>query len=141
MKQIDSPRDLDALRHAGRAVVFIFFSWSNGSSQSLNVVTEWQRRLNVPGCQVFQLTPDHRAFSWQWLGTIFGEMSDERRTQGTVIWLREGSVAAIVRDAGAAGIKALDRITHDCFVLGKTLADGLVPNEPAPFDVELLKIL
>ena len=141
MKQINSSSDLEAMLRAEHAVVLIFFPWSEHAENSLRVVAGWQQQTRAANGQVFQLTPDSRPFSWLWLGAIFGQTSDEQRTRGTVIWLRNGSVAAIVRDAGAAGIKTLDRVTHDCFVLGKSYADSPVQIEPAPFDVELLKIL
>ena len=47
-------------------------------------------------------------------------------------------------NAAKAGSKILARITHDCFVLKKNHTSESIAslqNEPAPFDLDLLKIL
>jgi uncharacterized protein YbaR (Trm112 family) len=144
MKQIESSHDLAALLQTERAIVFIFFPWSDRSVQSQKIVNEWQRQINIPGCPIFQLVPDRHPFTWQWLDMVFSDAPEQKRTCGMVVWMRRGSVAAIVPDAAAAGIEMLARVTNDCIVLGKTHTESsvaLLQSEPAPFDANLLKIL
>ena len=100
MKQINSPHDLETALQSELAIVFVYFPWSTRSENSKKTVREWQRLVDVPGCYMFQLTPDQHPFSWQWLETIFGDATDEERTRGMLIWLRKGSVVGIVPDAG-----------------------------------------
>lgn len=129
---------------AESAVVFIFFPWSARSVASEAVVAEWQSRGLDSSIAFFQLAPDDHPFSWQWLDKIFGEAPEQERTRGTVIWLRNGNVAAILPDAAQAGPKTLSRITHDCFVHNHIYSrdsTAAIQSEPAPFDTGLLKIL
>jgi len=72
MKQINSPHDFAALLEADRAVLFIFFPWSDRSVQSQKIVAEWQSHAPSDSL-AFQLAPDDRSFTWQWLDTIFGD--------------------------------------------------------------------
>ena len=142
MQQITTPRGLETMLQAEHAVAFINFPWSKYSGKSKEAVTRW---LKQPmGHPVFEVIPDDHAFTWQWLDSIFGDAAEEARTRGTVVWLRKGSVAALLPDAFRAGAKALARVTNDCFVLGKTHTPASVASlqsEPAEFDAELLKIL
>ena len=144
MKQIDSPRDLENMLQADRAVVFIYFPWSRHAARSLRTVAEWQRQPGAVNYPIFELAPDRHSFSWLWLDTIFGERPEQERTSGTVVWLQRGAVVAMLADASVAGAKTLARVTNDCFVLGKTHSTESiwsVQNEPAAFDIDLLKIL
>ncbi len=144
MKHINSASDFRGMLEADRAVVFISFPWSDRSTLAEKSFTEWRRQANSRELQLYQLTPDHHPFAWQWLDTVFGETPDEQRTHGAVVWLRAGSAAGVAHDAGAVGVKTLARVTKDCFTLGKTYtaeAIATLQNERAPLDPEFLKIL
>jgi uncharacterized protein YbaR (Trm112 family) len=144
VKQINTPRDFDAMLQAERAVVLIFFPWSNHAAQSEKSFAEWLGPAHGHNFHIYRLVPDRHPFSWQWLETVFGELPDDERTRGTVVWLRKGSGVAKLPDVSAASAKTLARITNDCFVLNQSHTGESIAalrNESAPFDTELLKIL
>lgn len=144
MQRINSMHEFEALLRAERAVLFIFFPWSAGSVQSDAIVADWQKQAVRPGYQFFLLTPDDHPFTWRWLDNIFGDGPEQERTRGTIVWLRNGSVTAMVSDAALAGTKMLERVTKECFVLGKTHTRETITSlqsESPAFDIGLLKIL
>jgi len=146
MKPINSPADFETLLQSEQAVVLVFFPWSDRAVESQAVVQEWENNLDAPPAQnnptVYQLSPNEHSYTWKWLNEALGD--SEETFNGSVLWLKHGSVVGCVTDAAVAGVKVLSRMTNDCFVRGKTYSgcesDGL-PNGAVAFDSELLQIL
>jgi uncharacterized protein YbaR (Trm112 family) len=147
MQQIDSPQDFETMLQADRAAVFIFFAWSSHAVQSQEMVAQWQKQMHQTGelnYLSYELAPDDCPFTWKWMETVIGGEPESQRAHGAVLWLRKGTVVGYIPNAARAGIKTLVRITTDCFVHDKIHTPASVAslqNEPAPFDLDLLKIL
>jgi uncharacterized protein YbaR (Trm112 family) len=144
MRPINSPDDFAALLREERAVLLLFFPWSDRAIESRAVVQEWETKLasqpgqNIPA--VYQLAPDDQPYTWKWANEVLGDSDEATQVNGCVLWLKQGSVVGRVNNAATAGVKLLSRITNDCFVRGAAATDWL-PNETARFEVELLEIL
>jgi uncharacterized protein YbaR (Trm112 family) len=142
MKAIQSPGDFQAMLHAERAVVFIWFPWSARSEESQDVFQRWLAEDATTGKKdfaVYELAPDGLPFTWRWVNEIIGDSDDGEMSAGSVVWLKNGDVAGFIPDAGRAGVRTLSRATQKCF--GDETANAMGGGEPFAFDVELLKIL
>lgn len=142
MKPINSPRDFEVMLGAERAVVFVYFAWSGQAVLSQRAVAAWeeQSRGNSGNLHynIYELAPDNHPFSWKWVAC------NREHGYGSVVWIIKGATVAYLPNAAQAGTKTLTRITNDCFTLGKAYTResiAMLQSEPAPFDLELLKIL
>jgi uncharacterized protein YbaR (Trm112 family) len=146
MKPIHSQEDFTVMLHAERAVVSLFFEWSAQAKLSQQMMEQWERELAAQpdkiNFSICQLAPDSHPFAWKWVNEAIGHSAEMEHGCGLVTWLKNGSVVGFVPDAARAGIKRLTRMTHDCFVLGKSFdVSGATSPGETSLDVELLKIL
>ena len=146
MNSTDSSSDFAVLLRAERAVAFIFFDWSAQAILSQRVMQQWEHELaaqpHSPHFTLHQLAPDKRPFTWKWVNEANGDSEAGERGCGSVVWLKNGSVVGFIPDAARAGIKTLNRITNDCFVLGKIHTPSVSASQnETPFDSEWLQIL
>src|SRR5258708_39157810 len=90
------------------------------------------------------LAPDDHPYTWKWIGKHLGDAEPAEAGACPILWLRKGAVVGRVQNAASLETKTLARITHECFVAGKSLTSEAAISlqiESRPFDVELLKIL
>jgi uncharacterized protein YbaR (Trm112 family) len=125
--------------------VFIYFPWSGRSIQAREKIISWQKQSRSEGNHsTYELAPDEHPFSWIWVNNIIETDNDAQPALCSVVWLRNGSVVAVVSDATLVGIKDFTRITDDCFVGEKIYGRGSfidLRQETAPFEGSLLAIL
>jgi uncharacterized protein YbaR (Trm112 family) len=132
MKEIKSSGDFAALLAAERAVVFIFFAWSNEARESRTVFASWAaENIGVAACV---MKPDELPFTWQWLNEALGNAEGEAPSSGAVVWLKHGAVAGWTPDAARAGVRTLARLTREYFGQGDI-------DATAGLDAELLKTI
>src|SRR6266705_6406560 len=148
MNFIQSQSNFQEALAAERAILFISFDWSEQAARSQEVVEQWEREsASQPDgikCEIHFLTPDDHPYTWKWIGKHLGVAEPTENGACPVLWLRKGSVVGRVQNAASLETKTLARITHECFVAGKTLTSEAAISlhaESRPFDAELLKIL
>jgi len=141
MKSIGSQSDFEAMLQAERAILFVYFAWSEEAERSRRVVEQWERQWESQGaalnCTVYQLAPDGHPHTWKWMGKNAAGTEEAGNEAGAVVWLRQGAVAGRVRSAAEVGMKTLTRLTKEHF--GLEMPSG--GEETPGFDAELLKIL
>jgi len=148
MKPIHSPADFQNMLEAERAIVFIFYQWSSLAGLARKTMAQWQSqsagRLAELHCSFYELDPDGHPYTWSWMGGSGGHTADGERDRDLVAWLSRGRLLAFMPGIEGVQAGALQRVTEDCFVLGKApSAESLemLQCEPPPFDGGLLKIL
>jgi uncharacterized protein YbaR (Trm112 family) len=138
MQALTSQTDFAALLEKERAIVFIFFPWSASAVESRAVVEEWKNKMAAqPGqnsFEVSELSPDECPWAWKWLNESLLDEHEAAPVNGSVAWLKRGSVVGRVDFAAMAGTKVLARTTAACF-------DDKNAASHSSFNSELLQIL
>jgi uncharacterized protein YbaR (Trm112 family) len=148
MRPITSAGDFEEVLDAERAVIFVFFAWSEQAGLSRRTVEQWETELaSAPGKMTFpicQLAPDSQPFTWKWVNAALDGASSGEDAHGLVLWLRKGSIIGRVQNAAVAGVKSLNAMTGDCFGSepGQAATGSVsVARGSRGFDVELLSMI
>ena len=121
------------------------FPGRNNPCARRQLVEQWDHELSSqsprPNFVIHLLAPDAHPYTWKWVAKHTASADDSAHTDGTLLWLRKGTVVGGLQNLANADIKTLARMTDDCFLHGKS--PGLTSPTPEipPFDLELLAIL
>ena len=148
MRPITSARDFEEALAAERAVIFVFFAWSDQAEPSRRTVEQWETELtSQPGKMAFPiylLAPDNHPGTWKWVNAAMGNAEGGEDAHGLVLWLRKGSIIGRVQNAAVAGVKSLNAMTSNCFGSEPGPAGtspGSFGRGISAFDIELLSVL
>lgn len=145
MKSIHSQADFETALQAENSIIFIHFPSSEQSRRAQQAVEQWEHELATssahPNLIIHLLAPDAHPYTWKWATKHTALSDDSNTTDGTLIWLRRGVVVGGLPNVAQAGIKALSRMTDECFLHGKQPGMSAPSTETPAFDIELLNIL
>jgi hypothetical protein len=133
MQPLSTDSKFEAILTADRAILFVEFVWSGQSQLSAAVIREWERTSHAWGlnCPVSIVRPDDLPSVTDWMKAHRPQLKGEGGN-GSLIWLRSGTIVDYVPYVVGAGLWDISRRTKVAF-----RERNVDPSRPAMWDREL----